>query len=125
LLSLAVESALAWSLASFFSNNMDTRCANICSSFVWIHWNRSTQCNQIWHQLSRVWATVDGVWINNWFYWTIIARKYKLLVYTLSIHCGRPQIFLVCRVFISPLVPASIYERPRAQPQQLSQKDSL
>jgi hypothetical protein len=27
--------------------------------------------------LSRIWVTIDGVWIGNWIYWTFTERNYK------------------------------------------------
>jgi hypothetical protein len=37
----------------------------------------SVQSNHFWHQLSRVWVTVVGVWIGYWIYWPLTGRNYK------------------------------------------------
>jgi hypothetical protein len=31
----------------------------------------------IFNILSRVWVTIDGVWIGNWIYWSLTVRNYK------------------------------------------------
>jgi hypothetical protein len=63
-----------------------------------------------WHQLSRIWVTIEGVWVGNQIYWPLTTRSYLCTRY--FTHSAIPYstylVFSVSFVFTSSLVTASI-----------------
>jgi hypothetical protein len=52
-------------------------CLVVCSIFVSINFICSIQSNYFWHQLSRVWVTVDEVCIGKWICWPFTTYSWK------------------------------------------------